>query len=132
MKAALAVMIGGALGSLLRYAVTTWCSEKWGDALPWGTFLVNVVGSFGIGVFAAIALDEGPLIVPLEIRALVMAGFFGGFTTFSAFSLQTLAMLQSGQWFFAAVYILASVAVCLFAVWLGFVAATAWFAAGAR
>ena len=89
MKTALAVMAGGAIGSILRYAVSLSIAERWGT-FPWGTLAVNVAGSFGIGLFAAMTGVDGLVLVPPAVRLFVMVGIFGGFTTFSSFSLQTL------------------------------------------
>ena len=92
--------------------------------VPWGTLLVNVVGSFIIGFFATITGPDGRLLVAPDIRQFVMVGFCGGYTTFSSFSLQTLALAQDGEWLQVGGNILLSVAACLAAVWLGHVAAS--------
>ena len=122
-KTALAVMAGGALGSILRYAVSLSIAERWGT-FPWGTLVVNVTGSFGIGFFAALTSVDGFVLVPPAVRIFVMVGIFGGFTTFSSFSLQTLNLVQDGEWLAAGGNIVFSVVLCLVAVWLGHVAAT--------
>ncbi|MBO1073842.1 fluoride efflux transporter FluC [Roseomonas marmotae] len=79
------VAAGGAAGSLLRYAVGVWCGAWFGAALPWGTLAVNVAGSAAIGLLGGLMLGGMPL--SQEARLLAMTGFLGGFTTFSAFSL---------------------------------------------
>lgn len=119
MKTALAVMAGGAAGSLLRYLISVWIAARWGDTFPWGTLAVNVAGSFGIGLFAGLTTDDGILLAPPLLRIFVMVGIFGGFTTFSSFSLQTLSLVQDGEWLAAGGNILFSLVLCLVAVWLG-------------
>jgi CrcB protein len=115
------VALGSAIGGAMRY----WCSGVaavvLGPTFPWGTLIVNVVGSLVIGLFAAMTGPDGRLIVAGEIRQFVMSGILGGFTTFSSFSLQTLILLQEGEWLYAGVNILASVTLCLVVVWLGYV-----------
>jgi CrcB protein len=113
------IALGGALGTLLRY----WCSglvaAAIGETFPWGTMTVNVVGSTLIGLFAAIVGPDGRLLLGPDLRQSVMVGVFGGFTTFSSFSLQTLALIQDDEWLFAAANVLLSVSLCLGGVWLG-------------
>lgn len=124
MKEALAVMAGGAVGSLARWLVSEWVATlSWAAYFPFGTLLVNVVGSFGIGVFSELLLEGGLWNPGTGIRALIFAGIFGGFTTFSSFSLQTLALLRSGQILLGGVNIVSSVILCIVAVWLGAMAA---------
>jgi CrcB protein len=95
------------------------------DAFPWGTLFVNVAGSLGIGFFAAWTGPEGRLLVRPETRIFVMTGFFGGFTTFSTFSFETLRLLQDRQWLFAGLNVSFSVLLCLTGVWAGHELATA-------
>jgi CrcB protein len=117
-------MAGGALGSLGRWLVAEWIATMpWSAGFPFGTLLVNVAGSFGIGIFSELLLEGGLWNPGSGVRALIFAGIFGGFTTFSSFSLQTLALMRSGQVLLAGVNILASVALCLAAVWVGALAA---------
>ena len=113
------VALGGALGSMGRFWVAAAVAELTGPRFPWGTMLVNIVGSFIIGWFGALTADTGPLDVPNGIRLLVLVGVCGGFTTFSSFSLQTLELLQSGEVVRAGGYVLGSVALCLVFVWFG-------------
>ncbi len=117
------VALGGALGSAARY----WCSglaaRLFGDGFPWGTLLVNVTGSLIIGFFATVTGPEGKWLVSGNIRQFVMVGVLGGFTTFSAFSLQTLVLFEQGEWLRAAGNVLGSVLLCLAAVWFGHMAA---------
>ena len=115
----LSIALGGAVGTLLRY----WCSglvaAAIGETFPWGTMVVNVVGSMLIGLFAALVGPDGRLLLGPEVRQTVTVGVFGGFTTFSSFSLQTLALIQDQEWLFAAANVLLSVGLCLAGVWLG-------------
>jgi CrcB protein len=121
----LLIMTGGALGSAARY----WCSGLVaglaGETFPWGTIVVNVVGSFIIGFFNAISGPDGRLLVGTETRQFVMVGLCGGYTTFSSFSLQTLNLMRDGEWVPAGANIGLSVVSCLVAVWLGHVVAAA-------
>lgn len=113
------VALGGAFGSVARYWLAGAVAALTGPQFPWGTLLINVAGSFIIGWFGALTADTGRIDVPNDIRIFVMVGICGGFTTFSAFSLQTLELLQSGEVLRAAGYILASVVLCLLFVWIG-------------
>lgn len=81
------VAAGGAAGSVLRYLAGIWCASWFGTALPWGTLAVNWLGSAVIGLLGGLMLAGGAL--PAEARLLLITGFLGGFTTFSAFSLDT-------------------------------------------
>src|SRR5262245_59022287 len=117
------IAIGGALGSVARY----WCSgviaRLIGEAFPWGTLMVNVTGSLIIGFFATITGPDGRLLMGTLPRQFVMVGICGGYTTFSSFSLQTLNLMQDGEWLYAGANIVVSVIACLIAVWLGHMAA---------
>lgn len=119
----LAVMLGGAVGSALRMGASEWLSSTFSPTFPLGTLFVNVAGSFIIGLFGGLTEADGPLIVNPVIRQGVMVGICGGFTTFSSFSLQTLALARDGEWFFAGLNVILSTALCLVAVWLGVVSA---------
>jgi CrcB protein len=117
-----AVTTGSAVGGLARYLVTTAIPS---EEFPWSTLVINVLGSFVIGCFAALTAIEGRYPASAPLRVFVMAGLCGGFTTFSAFSLQTLDLMRERAWFAAGGYITGSVVLCLLAVWLGYAAATA-------
>ncbi len=124
MAAYLWVGIGGALGSITRFWLSGVAARHFGETFPWGTLLVNISGSFIIGLFATLTGADGRLLVPTWVRQpLVMAGFCGGYTTFSSFSVQTLNLMQDGEWLFASANVLLSLVLCLAAVWLGHVAA---------
>jgi len=114
------IAIGSALGGMARY----WCSgvaaRLIGETFPWGTIIVNIVGSFIIGFFATLTGPDGRIFADTLTRQFVMIGFCGGYTTFSSFSLQTLALLQDGEWLLASANIALSVIACLLAVWAGY------------
>jgi fluoride exporter len=113
------VALGGALGSMARFGVANVMTALTGPQFPWGTLLINVLGSFVIGWFAVLTGTRGAVSVPPDIRVFVMVGICGGFTTFSSFSLQTLELLRAGEPLWAVGYILGSVVLCLLGVWLG-------------
>jgi fluoride exporter len=117
------IMLGGALGSGARYWCSGFAAHHFGETFPWGTLIVNVVGSFIIGFFATVTGPDGRLFVSTEARQFVMVGLCGGYTTFSSFSLQTLNLVRDGEMGRAGANIAFSVALCLLAVWLGHVAA---------
>lgn len=117
----LVVACGGGIGSVLRFllgsAVTRWA----GPAFPYSTLLINIIGSLLIGLVYALLLERLPA-GPLW-RAGLMTGLLGGFTTFSAFSLETVALLEEHAYGKATLYIAASVILCLGATWLGIIMA---------
>ena len=114
------VALGGAAGSVLRYLIGLATTAAWGSAFPWGTILINIAGSFVIGVFAAGTLAGGLLPASQALRVFVMIGVCGGFTTFSSFSLQTLELLRGGRAGLALINVLLSVLLCVAAVAAGF------------
>ena len=116
------VALGGALGSVARYAVSLGAARWLGAAFPWGTLIVNVAGSFAIGLLAALVTSDGRPVLGADTRAFVMVGILGGFTTFSSFSLETLNLARAGALGAAAANAGFSLALCLGAVWLGFAA----------
>ena len=116
------IALGSAIGGMGRYWCNGLVTARLGPEFPWGTLLVNVVGSLIIGVVAALSVSlDRPWPGP-EARAFLMVGFCGGYTTFSAFSLQTLNLLHNGDWVGAGGNVLLSVVLCLIAVWLGYLA----------
>lgn len=121
----LLIAIGGALGSMARAWLGTAVTRFTGPQFPWGTFLINVLGSFVIGLFATLTTGNGRFPASAETRAFVMIGLCGGFTTFSAFSLQTLDLMRDGRALQAFANIALSVIVCLVAVSLGHFGAVA-------
>ncbi len=114
------VAVGGALGTIGRYWLSGVVANLIGETFPWGTLIINVSGSFVIGFFAALTGPSGRVFVPSNARQFVMIGLCGGFTTFSSFSLQTLNLMNDGEWTRAGGNIVFSVVLCLLAVWCGF------------
>jgi len=113
------VGLGSALGGMGRYWLSS-VAQRLGDTFPWGTLIVNVSGSFAIGLFAAFVGPDGRWAVSTRTGLFLMSGLCGGYTTFSAFSLQTLDLLRHGQWRQAGANAVVSVILCLGAVWLGY------------
>jgi CrcB protein len=114
------IALGGALGSVGRYWLSGFVTERAGGTFPWGTLLVNVTGSFLIGLFAALTEPGGRRYLSPAGRQFFMYGVCGGYTTFSSFSLQTLELLREGEATHAAANVLGSVILCMLAVWLGY------------
>jgi len=113
MKYLLFVALGGAAGAVSRHLLAAWAYEHWDSAMPWGTFLINMLGSFGIGLFYVLIVEK-QLVHP-DWRGVVMVGFLGAFTTFSTYSLEAIGLLESGHGVQAAAYVLASAVLCVFA-----------------
>jgi len=125
------IAIGGAMGSMARFWMGAFVAElvgpqfPYGPQLPWGTILINILGSFVIGFFATFTGPGGRFVASFDTRAFVMVGICGGFTTFSAFSLQTLDLMRDNRWGQASANVLISVIVCLLTVWAGHLLASA-------
>lgn len=118
MRLALLVALGGALGSVLRWLTTEWISRCTpASAFPWGTLVVNALGSFMIGAIMTLSTERSAL--GPELRLLLVTGVLGGFTTFSAYSYETLALLRGGQLVAGGLYALGSVALGLVAAFAG-------------
>ena len=124
------VALGGALGSVSRYWINGLVSEKIGASFPWGTLIINVAGSFVIGVIGALASPEGRMDSQTRQFAtqFLMIGVCGGYTTFSSFSLQTLNLVRDREWLYAGGNIVLSVVLCLIAVWVGWLLGSAFSA----
>lgn len=118
------IFLGGGLGSIARFAAAEFIARCFGQTFPWGTLVVNVSGSFIIGGFATMTGADGTWLVAPSARQFVMVGLCGGYTTFSAFSLQTLSLAQEGEWLKAGANVVLSFVLCLLAVWLGHLVAT--------
>lgn len=111
------VAAGGAIGSAFRYGVNVWAGRSFGDAFPWHTFIVNVAGCFIMGLL--VGLMAAKLNVSQEIRAFLTTGILGGFTTFSAFSLDFAVLFERKAYGLAASYAAGSVVLSLIAVFAG-------------
>jgi CrcB protein len=110
----IAVALGGALGAMARYGVSTWLFQASSLKFPYATLTVNVLGSFVMGILFVLIVERSAL--PLEMRSLWMIGFLGAFTTFSTFSLDALDLWQNGDLSMALLYVLVTVVLCLLAI----------------
>ncbi|HYP63636.1 MAG TPA: fluoride efflux transporter CrcB [Acidocella sp.] len=119
------VALGGALGSVARYALGNAMTLAVGAEFPWGTLLINVLGSFIISFFGVLTTSGARFPLPFEARVFVTVGICGGFTTFSSFSLQTVELARAGYAGRAALYVALSAALCIIACMLGYAGATA-------
>ena len=117
------IALGGALGTTARYWLSGVVARSVGETFPWGTLVINVTGSFVIGFFGALTGPDGRLFVGSTARQFVMIGMCGGYTTFSSFSMQTLNLMNDGEWLQAGANIALSVLFCMIAVWAGVVLA---------
>jgi CrcB protein len=119
----LAIAGGGAIGAVARFLVSTGVYRLMGRDFPWGTLAVNLFGSFAMGLLFVLLLERS-LIAP-EVRAAILVGFLGSFTTFSTFSLETLTLVEQGEALRALLNVAASVLLCVAACWAGIIAARA-------
>jgi CrcB protein len=117
------VALGSIVGGGARYLVSVVFLSQFGSGFPWGTLFVNVTGSFIIGFYAALTGPDGRLLVSPRQRQFVMVGICGGYTTFSAFSLETFRLVQSGDVRTATVYIFVSIVTWIASVWIGHILA---------
>ena len=117
MNQVLAIAAGGAVGSVLRFWVSTWVHSFAGRAFPYGTLAVNVVGCLAMGFLFVLFLDR--LSDNAVLRADVLIGVLGGFTTFSSFSIETFNLIEQGELVRAMLNILDSLVLCVSATWLG-------------
>ena len=118
MNKILALMLGGAVGTLLRYWVSNYAIRLFEGVFPWGTFIVNLIGSLLIGfAFGLFGKDS----LSVNARLFLFVGLFGGFTTFSSFTLESLNLIKTGNIKFALIYILASNILGLLFVYLGYI-----------
>ena len=117
----LLIAAGSAIGGVTRHWLGLVIAAKFGSQFPWGTLLVNVTGSFLIGLIAALTDARQEV---QGSRDFLMVGLLGGFTTFSAFSLQTLTLVREGKLLDAGGNVALSVVLCLVAVWLGYLLGT--------
>lgn len=119
------IALGSALGGIARFWCSSTIDRMIGETFPWGTFMVNLTGSFVIGLLGTLSGPEGRWFLPTDARIFVMVGLCGGYTTFSSFSYQTLNLARDGEWLWAGANVIISVVVCLAAVWFGHVVAAA-------
>lgn len=111
------VALGGGIGAAARFMVSSWIYSHTSTSFPWGTYVVNFVGSLAFGVlFVAIFANQPQREI---LRLLVLVGFLGAFTTFSTFSFETVRLMESGLWGLALANIVASVVSCVMGAWLG-------------
>ena len=116
MKHLLFIALGGAGGALARHWLSNAVHGLAGPHFPLGTLAVNLIGSFCIGVMYVLIVERG--LVHPDWRSVAMVGFLGAFTTFSTFSLETIALMENGQGLMAAGYVIGSVLLCITGVWL--------------
>jgi fluoride exporter len=115
------IALGAAVGGVSRYVLSGIIAGWTGATFPWGTLIVNITGCFVIGIFNTLTGPDGVLLVPLNARLFVMVGICGGYTTFSSFSLESLNLMQNGEWLSAGGYVTGSALFCLIGVWIGHV-----------
>ena len=111
MKYLLFIALGGASGAVARYLLGSWAHRLWEGQLPVGTLLVNVLGSFSIGIVYVLLVEKQ--LIHQDWRGVLMVGFLGAFTTFSTFSLETIGLLEAGHVALAAGYMLLSAVLCV-------------------
>ncbi len=114
---ALAVAVGGALGALARFWLGRAADDLFGINFPWSILIINVLGSITIGIAFELLVERNS--AAAIWRPLLMVGFLGAFTTFSSFSLQTLALIESARLLAAGGYVMASVGICVIGTWAG-------------
>lgn len=114
------VGIGGGIGAIARYAMGRSISERVNSVFPYGTFAINLLGAFLIGVLFALLVDRG--VGPAHLRLLLITGFLGGFTTFSAYTIEVITLAEAGSWNTALLYVVASNLLGLLACLAGIVA----------
>ena len=119
MKTAAAIALFCEGGGLTRYYLSGWVYSLLGRSFPYGTFAVNIIGAYLIGLIMELGLRS--TVIPDTLRLGLTVGFLGGLTTFSTFSFETFSLLEDGQFIVAFTNILASVAVCLLFTWLGII-----------
>lgn len=118
MNQLIAIALGGAIGAVLRFLVSSGVYQWLGRGFPYGTLAVNIMGAFLIGLMTE-ALVLQRVALSLEFRSAILIGLFGSFTTFSTFSLETLYLIEQGNLSKASLNMFISVFACIFAVWLG-------------
>ncbi len=117
MQETMAIALGGALGSLSRYWFGNLVTHLLGSHFPWGTLLVNIIGSLLMGVLYVLLIEKTHL--PAIWRSVTIIGFMGAFTTFSTFSLQAFALFEESRFIAALMYVIVSVTICILAAAAG-------------
>jgi CrcB protein len=117
MQVVLLVAGFGALGCVTRYYISGWSYDLFGRSFPYGTFVVNILGAFLIGLVMEFGMRS--TLLPVSLRTGLTIGFLGGFTTFSTFSYETFRLLEDGNFFMATTNVLVSIVACLIFTWLG-------------
>jgi CrcB protein len=117
MKHLIFIALGGAGGAVTRYLMSNLIHASMTSKFPYATLIVNLVGSFLIGIIYVLIVEKA--VLHPDWRSVLIVGFLGAFTTFSTFSLETINLLENGQIGAALVYIVFSVLVCIFAAWMG-------------
>jgi CrcB protein len=123
------IFFGSGCGGLLRYLLGGAIQNWSGPSFPFGTLVINVSGCLAMGFLATVW--TGPVLIRDEYRAAILIGVLGGYTTFSSFSRETLALVHNGEWWRAGWYVVGSVVLSLLAVWVGAAIATKLYGAGA-
>lgn len=113
----LIIGIGGFLGAITRYGVALWVGQRWGRSFPLGTFLINISGSFLIGLLMSLFTER--FMVNPQWRLMLVVGFLGAYTTFSTFEYETGALVNDGEWLLAMLNVLLSVIVGFIALKFG-------------
>jgi CrcB protein len=111
MKFLLFIALGGATGAIARYLLATWAHGLWEGKMPVGTLMVNMLGSFAIGIVYVLVVERQ--FIHADWRGVLMVGFLGAFTTFSTFSLETISLMEAGHIIHALVYMLGSAILCV-------------------
>ena len=119
MQTTIFIALAGLIGTLLRYWIAGFVSRQIGEAFPWGTMAVNLIGCMGAGVL--LFLTEERFVLSPTVRTVIMIGLLGGFTTFSSYSLQTFALLREGAFGLALLNMFTSNILGLLMVWIGYV-----------
>jgi CrcB protein len=119
MNQILAIAAGGAVGSVLRFWVSTWVYALLGRSFPYGTFAVNILGCFTMGFLFVLFTDR--LSDSVILRAGILIGVLGGFTTFSTFSIEAFNLIEQGETLKSLLYMFASLILCVTGTWLGVV-----------
>ena len=117
------IAFGSAIGGMSRYGVSRVFAFWFGETFPWGTLVVNISGCFLIGILSGLTGPDGRMLVSPDFRQFLLVGLCGGYTTFSSFSLQTLALIRQGDMVEAGANVFLSVVICMIFVWLGTITA---------